>query len=138
MISETDKAWAAGFFDGEGSISMWQVNHANGMRFGIRLTVTQKHKRPLLKLQKLWGGTINKQKSEKYEKTNCWYWAVYGWDMLYFLDDILPYSVQKHRQIKLAVAYQLRRQIKPGRRLTNAERQADLKTYTMLCALNHA
>lgn len=59
QASETDKAYAAGFFDGEGSCAFH-----NG---GLQVSVTQNDRECLDKLRRFFGGKVT---GPNYDKTN--------------------------------------------------------------------
>lgn len=64
-MSKTHRlAWAAGFFDGEGYITI-QVRGGKYKGHYLRLGVNHVHPKPLKELQKLFGGNIRKQNPEK-------------------------------------------------------------------------
>jgi len=67
--------WAAGFFDGEGCISF--KGGAGGKYAGryVHLIVEQKDRRPLDRLQTLFGGNI-------YAGTNKWRWSIQQKDLV--------------------------------------------------------
>jgi len=53
MAKETDWAWAAGFFEGEGSFSIQRHRSKRPGRFVGCLQITQKHPEPLLFVQEI-------------------------------------------------------------------------------------
>lgn len=52
-----DIAWAAGFFDGEGCIrnTHWTNKVNRNTRYGLQITITQKHREPLDRFQRIFG-----------------------------------------------------------------------------------
>lgn len=64
MSRTHEVAWAAGFFDGEGFITIQKRGHKNYVGHYLRIGVNHVAIEPLLQLQKLFGGNIRKQKQE--------------------------------------------------------------------------
>ena len=100
MITETYKAWLAGFFDGEGSICF-----ANDSCKHPRVVLYQRNQRALFEeVQKLYGGSLRFMRSG-YSK------GVHGLnierqvEILKFLSDILPYLRIKHEKASLMIAF---------------------------------
>lgn len=91
-MNETDIAWTAGFFEGEGTL------HLNLTYSGFQgwVAVTQKDRAPLEKLQELWGGAIRRNPGAK-----TWYWLLSGKKALPFLAAILSYIVTPHRGLEI-------------------------------------
>lgn len=85
--SELDKAWAAGFFDGEGSIMWHQYPGCKDRK--LRLTIGQNKIEPLLWLKERWDGSIDVQvKGRK----NTYYRLVLSFNKArLFLEDVKPY-----------------------------------------------
>lgn|SRR5574342_376375 len=73
-ISETERAWAAGFFDGEGST--W-ANENSGNRKQVRMQVPQKNVEPLERFMKAvgWGKIYGPYRKKEFE---IYVWRVYG------------------------------------------------------------
>lgn len=95
-LSETELAWVAGFFDGEG----WSGNQQGSLRAAI----SQIEKEPLDRVQMATGlGQVRENKSAT--STCLWCWTVNGNDTQKFFDLIWPYldSVKK-MQAKRAIA----------------------------------
>jgi hypothetical protein len=93
---EIKLAWAAGFIDGEGCISIY---HQRG--YYLVLTVSQKSKKPLLELQKIFGGKLYNVRNKKY-----WMWTLWGENAVPALVEMLPFLVLKKEQAKLAIKFQ--------------------------------
>lgn len=87
-MKETDIAWAAGFFEGEGNLSL-STNGAGG--FMGMVQVGQKSREPLDRLQKLFGGTVGYWRS-----SYVWAWYLCSKKALPFLETIEPYITPGH------------------------------------------
>lgn len=85
--SETDKAYAAGFVDGEGSVNIYQ--NQNGYRY-IRVCIGQMSIEPLMFIQSFWGGVFTQSKS-----TRLWMLNINGHKGSSFLRDVFPYLIVK-------------------------------------------
>jgi hypothetical protein len=103
----TDLAWAAGFIDGEGCVSLSKAKcktTSSGVRFVLKLVVSQKRRIALDKLQSMFGGTVRRPASQ-----DVWWWTVCTQDAAEVLRQLLPYLVEKHDQAVIAIAFQERR-----------------------------
>lgn len=69
-----DLHWAAGFFDGEGHISIY--HRQDGV--GIGVSVTNCDLEPLQRFQCFFGGRINKKSMGPRNRQQPYYWGVYG------------------------------------------------------------
>lgn len=118
MPSIEEKAYAAGFFDGEGCISVIRNYNKKYSRWyhELRASVTQKHPEVLEWLCDIWGGSAYQGESLKSASnlksfsglTGKYYW--YHWirptaKAAQFLTDILPYMKVKREQAILALEF---------------------------------
>lgn len=51
-------AWSAGFFDGEGFVSIQERNHPNYTGYYLRIGINHVAREPLDEMQRLYGGTV--------------------------------------------------------------------------------
>jgi hypothetical protein len=93
--------WAAGFFDGEGCVSISVDRSKQTPQHDLTVSVSQKHCRPLDELQIQHGGSISPTKTP----SGCWRWRLAGGKAERFLRRIYPHSLEKHSQITLALAF---------------------------------
>lgn len=106
-MNEIDIAYAAGFFDGEGCISIAK----NG---SVDVRIVNTSKAVLVKLQALLGGSIT-DRAQKVNKTQYAY-SLYGEQAIEFLRILSPYLVEKLPQANTVLEYyELRNDIKPIR-----------------------
>jgi len=102
-INEVDIAYAAGFFDGEGCISISK----NG---AVDIRVTNTAKNVLVRLQSIFGGSIT-NRTQKANKTQYAY-SFYGENAVEFITLIKPYLIDKLPQAETILEYyNLRNQI---------------------------
>ena len=93
---ETDLAYIAGFFDGEGCITTGV--HPGG-RTALRVQITQKDVSPLLFIKERFeGGYIRPER-------DCWQLGWSGTKALPFLSAIQPYLIAKQGQARLALEW---------------------------------
>jgi hypothetical protein len=99
--SEVDLAYVAGFVDGDGAIMACIEPHREkkfGFRVRIVLKVTQKHKKDLIFLEKMFGCGHVRPNSTTFD------WILRDQQSLKLvLESLLPYSRSKRQQIKLAL-----------------------------------
>lgn len=94
-MNDTDLAWAAGFIDGEGCISI----RTSGNYYGCVLTVVQKFPSPLLKLQTMFGGSIAAR-----DKGAAYQWRITSNPkVIEVLTLLYPYLLVKKPQAKLVL-----------------------------------
>lgn len=108
-VFPADKAWAAGFFDGEGCVFVFDTkskSSKHGRRYDLACAVSQVAVESLMKLSILYGGSVrvNKQKSGTSSNLAS-SWRVTGARALAFLKDIYPYSIMKKSQIRIALDF---------------------------------
>lgn len=99
--------YAAGFFDGEGSIT---IIIGRGSQIGsLFISVGQIDERPLLLLQELWGGSINLDNKRVSR------WRINHQKASDALAEMLPHLIVKREQAKIAIEFLADRPSKPKR-----------------------
>lgn len=93
-------AYAAGFFDGEGTIQLNYYVRKNRTIFNFKTSIAQLDTRPLEFIRSYWGGTITKNKTTKVN-----YLHIAGDTAEIFLRDILNFSIHKKEEIKWALEF---------------------------------
>jgi len=90
MPSETERAWVAGFMDGDGCITLAS---ASGPTYRKPLVVVDNTDMELLdELTRMYGGSIVLKKKSQEHHRQAWSWRIYGADnVIRFLQDVLPY-----------------------------------------------
>jgi hypothetical protein len=105
-MNDTDCAYAAGFVDGEGCITIATSSprKPNGVDryryYHLIVTVGQKDPTILNWLQSLWGGKMY----PSYGKSSATLWKVWSEEAKAFLHDIRPYLKGKTEQADYALA----------------------------------
>lgn len=143
--NETDKAWAAGFLDGEGYIGTVECTKGHTKKgkvpknrsFSSVVHAAQTKREVLEHLQSILGGTLGTSRC----KTGIVYqWRAYGDNTILALRMILPYLVGKSRQAELVIEFQstkVRDLRTPGwKRLTPEAHARRLAIHTELQSLN--
>jgi hypothetical protein len=89
--------WAAGFFDGEGCISIHEYSQGTQ----LRLIVAQKDPAPILVWKEIFPeGNIHATNGGKYCK-----WQLTGHKCVPVLNELLPYLINKKPQAEIAVRW---------------------------------
>lgn len=100
MVNEVDKAYAAGFFDGEGHVEIRK--HTQGVTaLNFQASASQNDRQPLDWLRTLFGGKIYRPHGNK--RSNAYIWIVSGHSAYMFLDAILPYLMVKKEDAEEAI-----------------------------------
>lgn len=107
-MTETERAWAAGFFEGEGSVWI-AARPQDRIIAGLLVEVSQVDPEPLRWLHERWGGNIPPgfRQSSKRDRTS-FRWRVRAARAAAFLASIEPYLVRPlvRRRVALAQAFQ--------------------------------
>ena len=106
--SDIDLAYSAGFFDGEGSISIAPKRRKGcapeEMAFGLTLQVSQLDPRPLKFLSDRFGGAVCVKSALGH--THLMHdWRITGARAERFLRAVLPYLIHKKEQAEVALKY---------------------------------
>jgi hypothetical protein len=106
-------AWAAGFFDGEGSVFV-EISKSKNTRRGVRnlltVSVTQTSIPCLSLFKERFGGSIaaiTKSRRNHMNNSVCYMWRVRSKNAVAFLEIVAPYVVVKKEQVELALQYPL-------------------------------
>ena len=110
-MTDSQKAYWAGFFDGEGCVSIYERRREPG-RFSYRVQLTQKKPEPIDELIALFGG-------RRLKMTNgCWSWVLTGPQSERVMISLLPWLKQKATQARqFVLARSWLRVSRPDRRL---------------------
>lgn len=108
MSTETEEAWAAGLFDGEGSTCIAGRIRTDGHRPSLRMTLSQKNTGPEL-LERFFSavGYWGKVK-ERPDRPGVWTWSCTGEPCKKVLKVLWPYlSTPKRKQADLVLRQQI-------------------------------
>lgn len=114
MSKSHQLAWAAGFIDGDGHITIQnrKTKHGDKEYSGtyLRVGACQSHPTPLEKLQDLFGGSIRPKNSgpnpHGYNRKPQWIWSLSTAQAAEALTQMLPYFVHKKEVALLALEFQ--------------------------------
>lgn len=100
-------AWAAGFFDGEGSVNIARnMQHSTGKLYHVLAAeVAQVDPRPLLELKERWGGIIVSRDPSTPNAKFSFRWQIRSAGAEAFLRDIRPWARVKGEEIDIAMAF---------------------------------
>lgn len=108
-LKKLDLAWAAGFFDGEGSVVVWHkpaVKVCAGKVYNLRVSVGCTDLEPIEKLKYLFGGKIYYRKPLRANWKGCHIWHLSSKQAKGFLGLVLPFLVVKGKQAELGIRLQ--------------------------------
>lgn len=97
-------AWAAGFVDGEGCITISHRRSDNG--HFVVLTVVQIAQAPLHILQSLFGGSISAKTRYRSDLRQVWFWKTTTKQAGAALVELRPYLVVKAAEADIAIEFQ--------------------------------
>ena len=118
--TDMDKAYAAGFFDGEGNVCI-ASNKSGGhdrsrLVYNMRLGASQCNPEPLYWLLDRWGGSFRQNHYGNGAGVSDGYiWQCFSLGAAAFLRDVLPYLQVKRKRAELALRFQATT-FQPGRR----------------------
>jgi len=96
-------AWAAGFFEGEGSICIQRRTSSHsrfGVNYALAVQVSQRRSKPLLVLCDHWGGYFHKVRTR-----GSYGWRISSAQAVNFLEDIKPYLWFRQELVQLALDF---------------------------------
>ncbi len=137
-ISETELAYFAGLFDGEGCVNIVEVKPKPGRHsptFQTLAQVSMTDRRSLDLLIGSFGGRI--RLSTKEGSRPIWVWRAYHKNAKKFLEDVLPYLVVKKHQAELLIELE-ERVLGRGmqKRLSTEEIERQRRLKEEVCANN--
>ncbi len=113
MSWHCDPRWVAGFFDGEGCVSIVRRQRGGFIEHMIAIQIGQKDRRPLDAIRDKYGGSICPTKTP----SGCWRWRCHGKTAERFMRAIVLHCKLKRRELELALT--LRQLIgRPGHRMS--------------------
>lgn len=113
-MTQNELGWAAGFWEGEGSCNFYETQRKRGEKIyrskRLYVTVTQIDKTPLVRLKRLFGGSISKQLNNVANRYGWKCRPIYRWAVgnelaRNFTKAIVQYVVgrRKQQQLKSAI-----------------------------------
>lgn len=105
-IKDTDLAWAAGFFDGEGYVTIGRRNHKGYIGHYLRVGVNHVAPEPIVKLHELFGGKVEYTDKVVGNRKPRYRWILNTRAANEFLTTIKPYLINKIKEAELADTFQ--------------------------------
>lgn len=96
-LTQTNRAWVAGFFDGEGSI---YITKTKGPYYSLIVKISQVDRTPLAKVQNMYGGSLSQA------KTGIYYWSLCNQNAINFIKSINKYLVSKNLEATEALKFE--------------------------------
>jgi hypothetical protein len=117
MTDREFAAWAAGFFDGEGCVSITIGGNRFGVSHYLQVVVAQVDPRPLELLASRFGGSITPRNraSQRPNEQPAQQWRLYGRSARPFLEAVAPYLIVKGEPVRIGLKF-LALGTHPGRR----------------------
>lgn len=103
-LSELQKAYIAGLFDGEGSVVIVSPK-TNGKRPWLQISITNTDKSIIDYLLTSLGGHISRTHKPKPKQKECWAWRATSKQAIYILKCLLPYLWIKRHKAEGAINY---------------------------------
>ena len=135
-MTENDKVWAAGFFEGEGTVGISKLTAKSLGQLTVGITNTDKE--CLNFFRKRWKGGIYPVPATKATRKPGWRWIVSSKQAVPFLEDIQPFIHRSRVRKKICLALSFQKQKKRPtltQRARYRKRQASF--YMKLRGLNH-
>lgn len=110
MATETELAWAAGFFDGEGSIGIYRhtlyTQSGTYFTWKVKARLSCCSKEAVARFAEIMGnGVVHLQRRQTKKLREVWSWSVYDRHVIAALEPLLPYLVIKKQQVELGIAF---------------------------------
>lgn len=132
-MDRTNLPYLAGFFDGEGSVTI----HINGTKKSprgfspnhtLQVSIGNTDKIVLDQIFSVYGGSLQKRKVYNKNHRQMYQWTIRCGGALRFLGDILPYLRMKRKQVEIGINFQKtkgyrRDQLKPEHILWREEQR---------------
>lgn len=109
MLMAISKEYIAGFFDGEGNISIspHRVSEEHkGPYLVLIINITQVDRTPLEHIAALYGGNIRIHRPANTNWSVVHRWNITARSALKFLEDIVPYLIVKREEALIAIEFQ--------------------------------
>lgn len=106
MSRTHDVSWAAGFFDGEGWISIQERNHKTYFGHYLRIGINHVAPAPLHEMRRLFGGTVVFSDKVIGNRKPRYRWVTSTQNAAGALAQMLPYMRNKNQVAALALDFQ--------------------------------
>ncbi|MCI0349121.1 MAG: hypothetical protein L0Z53_06810 [Acidobacteriales bacterium] len=107
MLTNEERAYAAGIVDGEGYLGVNRHGDGkDGYNYQVNCTVVSSTLRLLEFLQTRWGGSVHVKPLSSFGKKPAWQWRIASIKADKFVTDIYPHLLVKKEQAKLLRTFQ--------------------------------
>ena len=136
--TQLDLAWAAGFFDGEGCVHISFQRTTDVHRLGsFRLSadVCGRNRAAIDKYAALFGGNVRVYYNRRFPDAPYYGWRLDALKAVAFLEQVLPYLVNKHEISELGIEFgRWYAATTPRTRRMSPERRQTAMVYHLKCA----
>ena len=114
IVTDPERAYAAGFFDGEGAVMIWRragnfncIDKAGRPYHRLHVTISQVDRKPLDWLKERFGGTVCQKKRPVVANNEkpVWQLAMSSIVPQQFLEAIYPFIVLKRERVDVALKF---------------------------------
>jgi len=130
-----DDRWAAGFFEGEGTV---RINNPLKRTLGhLVVSIVNTDKSLIDGFIQKWNGTIHSATGLRPDQRPAWVWIIVARQAVPFLEAILPYIVspRQRKRIQLGLEYQ-RQKHHGGKWITDEYREQQFSYWLQMRELN--
>ncbi len=132
-MRRSDKPWATGFFEGEGTIYISKPNiHDYGV---LNVRIGNTNRECLDFFEKRWGGSIQSMDVRGNQKS-CWVWCIAAKQAARFLKEIRPYIRRRQIKGKIGLALEFQKQKPHTRYGWERYRKKQIVFYKQMRTLN--
>ena len=130
-MTRVDLAYMAGFFDGEGSVSLY----IKGKRYELQVCLSNTNEWVVRLFQFNFGGGVylDKRNEKNPNHRDAWRWQLRAKKAVKFLNVLHPYLILKKPQSALATSFQARRKlgrtVPPGLRVQDEADRILMRSY---------
>lgn len=133
LVPPLEMAWAAGLFEGEGSV---MIRRPGNRHLGVlTVSVVNTDTQIVAFFQERWPGYCKRATGQRPEQRPAWVWLIAARQAAAFLDDITPYLRSDRVRRKAALALEFQDARRWGAR-GEAYRAASWDYYRQMLALN--
>ncbi len=106
LLPRITPQWLAGFFDGEGHVSIMKDSKSGNLSIQLGITQNDEYLLALIMLKYRAGNIYSHYNGNKNGRMiDCFVYRINGKEIKQLLEDILPYSVVKRERIEVALRF---------------------------------
>jgi len=139
-IEPSELAYWGGFFDGEGSISIYRYQNKSPYHvsptYSVQMSLSQVNKQIVDLFSQRFKGTRAIRKHRIPNARTQYYWSARGRRAIAVIKELLPFLRLKRSQADLALEFHTRKGANPSRHLTEQELRLREEYYQRMHQLN--